>query len=73
MSRDTLVEYLMTHSERIAAIREDLETEAEQRRFLAGGIAPFYTDAPTRRVAFGIQIDAFRRHSAARAHLRNVG
>jgi ubiquinone/menaquinone biosynthesis C-methylase UbiE len=61
MNRDELVEYLMTHSERIAAIREGLETETEQRRFLAEGIARFYRNEPTRTVAFGIQIDAFRR------------
>lgn len=65
MGQDALVEYLMTHSERIAAIREGLETESEQRRFLADGIAPFYKDALTRRVAFGVQIDAFRRRSIA--------
>jgi hypothetical protein len=49
----------------IAAIREGLETESEQRRFLADGIAPFYKDALTRRVAFGVQIDAFPRRSIA--------
>lgn len=65
MSRDALVEYLMTHSERIAAIREGRETEPEQRRFLAEGIAPFYTDASIRRVAFGIQIEALRRSPTA--------
>jgi hypothetical protein len=57
-----LVEYLMTHSERISAIRECRETESEQRRFLAEGIASFYMDAaPTRSVAFGIQIEALHR------------
>ena len=65
MSRDALVEYLMTHSERIAAVREGREAESEQRRLLADGIAPFYGDAPTRSVAFGIQIDAFRRQAIA--------
>ena len=60
MGRDALVEYLMTHSERIAAIREGLETETEQHRFLAEGIAPFYDNVLTRRVAFGIQIAGYR-------------
>jgi ubiquinone/menaquinone biosynthesis C-methylase UbiE len=61
MSQEALVEYLMTHSERIKAIREGLETESGQRRFLMNGIDPFYTDARTRMMAFGIQIEAFRR------------
>jgi ubiquinone/menaquinone biosynthesis C-methylase UbiE len=65
MSREALVEYLMTHSERISAIREGLETESKQRRLLREGIDPFYMDARTRMVAFGIQIDAFRRQPMA--------
>ena len=65
MSRDALVQYLMTHSERIAAIREGLETESEQQRFLAEGIAPFYDNVVARRVAFGIQIEGYRRLSNA--------
>ena len=64
MSQDALVEYLMTHSERIAAIRDGVETESEQRRSLSEGVAPFFSEAPTRSVAFGIQIDAFRRAPA---------
>jgi SAM-dependent methyltransferase len=59
MGLDALVEYLMTHSERIAAIREGVETESEQRRVLTEGIAPFYGDVPARRVAFGLQIEAY--------------
>jgi SAM-dependent methyltransferase len=65
MSRDALVEYLMTHSERIAAIRHGLETESEQHRFLAEGIMPFYENVLTRRVAFGIQIEGYRRLATA--------
>jgi hypothetical protein len=65
MSPDALVEYLMTHSERIAAIREGLETESEQRLFLAEGIVPFYENVLTRRVAFGIQIEGYRRLATA--------
>ena len=60
MSQNALVEYLMTHSERIGAIRDGVETESEQHRFLTEGIARFYNDA-LRRVAFGIQIEAFSR------------
>jgi hypothetical protein len=62
---DALVEYLMTHSERIAAIREGFETESEQHRFLAEGIAPFYDNVLTRRVAFGVQIEGYRRLATA--------
>lgn len=61
MTHDELVSYLMTHSERIAAIQSGREIEAEQRRFLSEGIAPFYQDALTRSMAFGIDVEAFTR------------
>jgi ubiquinone/menaquinone biosynthesis C-methylase UbiE len=64
MSQDELINYLMTHSERIAAVRDGRETESEQRRFLSKGIVPFYRDARSRRLAFGIEVEAFS-HDAA--------
>jgi hypothetical protein len=60
MTQDELVSYLMTHSERIAAIQSGCETEAEQRRFLSEGIAPFYQDALTCSMAFGIELRRLR-------------
>jgi ubiquinone/menaquinone biosynthesis C-methylase UbiE len=66
MSQDELINYLMTHSERIAAVRDGRESESEQRRFLSKGIVPFYRDTPSCRVAFGIEVEAFS-HDAASA------
>jgi ubiquinone/menaquinone biosynthesis C-methylase UbiE len=59
MSQSELVDYLMTHSERIAAVRQGLETEAEQLSALSEGLAPFFAGAATRRLAFGIDVDVF--------------
>jgi ubiquinone/menaquinone biosynthesis C-methylase UbiE len=59
LTRSELVEYLMTHSERIAAVRDGLETEAEQRVALSEGLAPFFAGAETRRLSFGIDVDVF--------------
>jgi ubiquinone/menaquinone biosynthesis C-methylase UbiE len=66
MRQADLVEYLMTHSERIAAVQLRLETEAEQRSALSEGIAPFFVDAATRRLVFGIDVDVFQLTRAAR-------
>jgi ubiquinone/menaquinone biosynthesis C-methylase UbiE len=66
MSQDELINYLMTHSERIAAVRDGRETESEQLRFLSKGIVPFYRDAHSRRVAFRIEVEAFS-HDVASA------
>ena len=61
ITRDALVAYLMTHSERIAAVREGRETEAEQIRFLTDGLSPLFQDASIREVGFGIEIEVFNR------------
>ena len=66
MTQADLVEYLMTHSERIAAVQLGLETEAEQRSALSEGIAPFFVDAATRRLVFGIDVDLFQLTRTAR-------
>ena len=66
MRQADLVEYLMTHSERIAAVQLRLETEAEQRSALSEGIAPFFVDAATRRLVFGIDVDVFQLTRTAR-------
>ena len=61
MKLDQLVSYLMTHSERIAAVRDGTETEAQQSAFLAESLKPFFADADVRRLGFGIQIKVFGR------------
>jgi ubiquinone/menaquinone biosynthesis C-methylase UbiE len=63
MTETELVEYLMTHSERIAAVRYGLETEAEQGSTLSEGIAPFFAGAATRGLAFGIDLDVFQKRN----------
>jgi ubiquinone/menaquinone biosynthesis C-methylase UbiE len=65
MTQPELVEYLMTHSERIAAVRQGLETEAEQQAKLLEGIAPFFAGAATRWLAFGIDVDVFQERNGA--------
>jgi ubiquinone/menaquinone biosynthesis C-methylase UbiE len=61
MTLEQLVNYLMTHSERITAVREGIETEAQQSSFLAEGLEPFFAEADSRGLGFGIQVVAFER------------
>lgn len=61
MDRDALVGYLMTHSERVAAIEQDRETEAEQEAFLTKGLRPLFPPGAERMLVFGIFARAFRR------------
>jgi ubiquinone/menaquinone biosynthesis C-methylase UbiE len=61
MSHVGLVDYLMTHSERIAAVAAGQETEDEQRDFLARGSASFFDGKDAREMTFGIWVEAFDR------------
>jgi ubiquinone/menaquinone biosynthesis C-methylase UbiE len=60
MTADELVDYLMTHSERIAAIKRGQETEDEQREFLKEGVRRFFGDGRPRTLGFGIRAEMFR-------------
>ncbi len=53
-----LVDFLMTHSERISAITLGRETEDEQRDFLSEGMRPYFEDSAERRLLFGIHAEA---------------
>jgi ubiquinone/menaquinone biosynthesis C-methylase UbiE len=61
MTLQALVTYLMTHSERIAAVAEGRETEEEQRVHLAQGVGGFFRDAVEREVGFGVRVETFTR------------
>jgi len=59
MRLEQLVDYLMTHSERIAAIDERRETEEQQRAFLTDGLGPFFEEAAVRELVFGIWLETY--------------
>jgi hypothetical protein len=61
MNLHQLVDYLMTHSERIAAVRTGTETEAEQSALLTDGLGPFFSEGHDRHLSFGIQVELFER------------
>jgi ubiquinone/menaquinone biosynthesis C-methylase UbiE len=61
MDLRTLVAYLMTHSERIAAIQEGRETEREQERLLTDGLRPLYREKDQRALEFAVRVKAFQR------------
>lgn len=66
MTQQSLVAYLMTHSERIAAIREGRETEDQQEAYLTEALRRFFPDSEPRLLGFGIPIEVFsrpKRHS----------
>lgn len=56
-----LVDYLMTHSERIVAIRAGVETEEEQRNFLSEELWPFFQGSAEHQLMFGIGVETYSR------------
>jgi ubiquinone/menaquinone biosynthesis C-methylase UbiE len=60
MSLEQLVDYLMTHSERIDSIRSGRESENEQRDFMSEGLRPFFSSSAERQLMFGIHVQTYR-------------
>lgn len=67
MDLESLVDYLMTHSERIAAIQDGRETEAEQAEFFEVGLRSLFPDEIRRALLFGISVHAFQCQPSAAA------
>jgi SAM-dependent methyltransferase len=65
MDLEALVAYLMTHSERVAAIGRGRETEGEQADFLTEGLRFLFPPGIERTLVFGIWAQAFRRQPSA--------
>lgn len=59
MRLEQLVDYLMTHSERIAAIRDGRETEQQQHAFLSEGLGPLFEEGSVRELVFGIWVETY--------------
>jgi SAM-dependent methyltransferase len=61
MTHHALVVYLMTHSERIAAIHEERETKDQQEAYLTEALGRFFPDAEPRPLGFAIPVQVFSR------------
>ena len=59
MRLEQLVDYLMTHSERIAAIGDGRETEQQQHAFLSEGLGRLFEETPVRELVFGIWVETY--------------
>ena len=59
MTIDELTDYLMTHSERIAAVADGRESDAQQRTFISQALSPLYQAASVRSLVFGINLEIF--------------
>lgn len=64
MNLESLAAYLMTHSERVAAIEDGRETEAEQTDFLTEGLRFLFPSGVEQTMVFAIRVHAFRRQSS---------
>jgi len=61
MTLEALVAYLMTHSERIAAVRERRETEAQQEEYFTEALRPLFAAMERRQLGFLVTVEAFSR------------
>jgi ubiquinone/menaquinone biosynthesis C-methylase UbiE len=60
MNARHVVDYLMTHSERISAVSEGRESEDDQRSFLMNGVASVFGRSTELDVVFGIWMKMYR-------------